>query len=438
MAARIGIIAEYNPFHEGHAHQIAEAKKRYPDADVVVFMSGDFVQRGEPAIVSKYFRAEAAVQGGADIVLSPPVFASVSAAGDFAYYGVKGLLAAGCDAISFGCEDPEIADFRDDIKRLIGLEKSSEYNNVIRNGMKEGLSYPAARLEAVRSLGLFDEAFLEKIKKPNNLLAFEYIRTLCELDREDDVELIPIRREGMGYHEGFVDGAASERSESALKNPSAEAIRRYVHDLVKNIEAVMKMQKSAEDNKALDGERLSVEALSDEKLVEYGEKFNYAFPDNLSDMLYYRLSSMSLEELIQTRDCNEDIANRIKNCLPQFESFTEFIELVKTKDITYTRVSRIFINALLMIGEVPKDLPYMYVLACAKDKRYIISDISSKKRIPLLVTGKDVEAVTDSDRSEDTDVCMRTDRLSHEIYVKLAHKSGGDSLPELFRQYIFV
>ena len=403
MARRIGIIAEYNPFHGGHAYQISEVKHKYPDADIVVFMSGDFVQRGEPAIVSKYFRAKEAVKGGADIVLSPPVFASVSSAGDFAFYGVTGLLAAGCDSISFGCEDIDVAEAGRDIKRLTDIEGSDEYNDVIRSGMKAGLSYPMARFEAVRGTGFFADDLLEKIKKPNNLLAFEYIRALCLLGREDEIELIPVKREGLGYHDDLAFEA---------EYPSAEGIRKC-------------MREGEMTDKA-------------PGLAGYLGDHNPVFPDDLSQMLFYRLISMGTDEIAEARDCDEDIANRIKNLLPQFESFTQFTELVKTKDVTYTRVSRGLVNILLGIGNVPKELPYMYVLACGKEKRYILSDITSTSDIPILVTGKDEDVLLKTGEQDAVRACLKTDRTAHETESYLSVKGGGKRLPEMFRDYIFV
>ncbi|MCR4946888.1 MAG: nucleotidyltransferase family protein [Lachnospiraceae bacterium] len=418
MPGRIGIIAEYNPFHEGHAYHISEVRRRFPDSDIVVYMSGDFVQRGEPAIASKYYRAKRAIMGGADIVLSPPVFASVSSAGEFARYGITGLLGAGCEAVSFGCEDTDICEHVGEIKLITEYERSSEYNDRIRTCMSFGKTFPAAREEALKQAGILPDSFLEKIKKPNNLLAFEYIRALCEKDREKNIGLIPVERKGMGYHEDRFTPDAMVGKSDGSEFPSAEFIRNRIKAL----------EYREEDGRAKD-----VPA----ELADYLTKHRQVFADDLSDMLYYRIAASDPCELSNIRDCDTETANRIKNLRTQYEDFSQFAELVKTKDVTYTRISRCFINILLDIRDNPAELPYMYALACDKEKRYILSDISDNEEVKILLTGKDEAALMEKG-SVDVAASLKTDRLAQELYTRLAYRKGCDRLPGRFRDYIFV
>ena len=418
MPGRIGIIAEYNPFHGGHAYQISEVKRCFPDADIVIYMSGDFVQRGEPAIASKYYRAKRAIMGGADMVLSPPVFASVSSAGEFAHYGIAGLLAAGCEAVSFGCEDTDICEHVGEIKSITEYERSSEYIDRIRAGMSLGKTFPAAREEALKQAGILSDDIIEKIKKPNNLLAFEYIRALCEIDREKNIGLIPVERKGMGYHEDrFAPDAMVVKSDGS-EFPSAEFIRNRLRDI--------KDREGDERAKVVTAE-----------FADYLTKYRPVFADDLSAMLYYRIAAMNTDELSNIRDCDAETANRIKNLRTQYEDFSQFAELVKTKDVTYTRISRCFINILLDIRGNPAELPYMYALACDKEKRYILSDISDNEEVVILLTGKDEAALMEKG-SEDAVTSLKTDRFAHELYTQLAYRRGCDRLPGRFKDYIFV
>ena len=167
-----GVICEYNPFHLGHAYQLAQARELCGgDTAVVCVMSGDFVQRGEPAIVGKHARAEMAVLGGADIVFELPLPWAIGSAERFASGGVALLDAVGADFISFGCECP-------DAERLLALAtaaRSEEVSLRIRRELGSGVSYAAAREKALRG-ALGDEALL--LREPNNILAVEYLKAM--------------------------------------------------------------------------------------------------------------------------------------------------------------------------------------------------------------------------------------------------------------------
>lgn len=193
-----GIIAEYNPFHDGHAYQIREAKKISGADAVVVAMSGHFVQRGEPAIYDPYLRAGCALVAGADAVFMLPPEASTSSAEGFAAYGVKLLDALGCDSISCGVEEGFIPEV------LPHYLETPEVSEKIKAGLKEGLSYPAAWSNA---LGI------EKIG-PNSILALQYLKAIRGTDSK--MEFYPVERKGSAYddteiHEGEYPSASAVR-----------------------------------------------------------------------------------------------------------------------------------------------------------------------------------------------------------------------------------
>lgn len=186
-----GIIAEYNPFHSGHAYQIAEARARSGCDYLIAVMSGDFVQRGAPALMDKYIRARMALASGADLVLMLPVAASTASAEGFARAGISVLHTTSVvDTISFGCEDPAVCGepYRELARRL--SDESSAFQAALQRGLSSGLPYAQARTAAIHSCADGCDPVL--LNDPNNLLAFEYMRAIAYTHA--DLELCPIQR----------------------------------------------------------------------------------------------------------------------------------------------------------------------------------------------------------------------------------------------------
>lgn len=199
-----GIIAEYNPFHAGHAYQIKKARELSGADFIIVAMSGHFVQRGEPAIFDPYTRARMALKGGADAVYMMPSWATKGGADDFAFAGVSILDGLGCDCISFGIEDTD----PDELSEIAGryLAEDEETKERIIQAIKSGKTYAAAIADAygVRHL------------KPNDLLAVSYLKVMRLIDSK--MEAVPVERAGHGYDDPELEG----------KYPSALAIRNAI------------------------------------------------------------------------------------------------------------------------------------------------------------------------------------------------------------------
>ena len=205
-----GIIAEYNPFHNGHKYQIEEAKK-FSDA-VVVIMSGSFVQRGSIAITDKWTRAKVAAENGADLVLELPVIYSLNTAQRFAKGAVEILDRTNViDYLCFGSESGNVDELTKVADMLIN--EPEDVSEKIKKFIAEGISYPAARQKAFR--GLIDE---EILSSPNNILALEYIKALIEI--ESSIEPVTVKRYGTDYHDEFAkNGIASASAiRSMIKN----------------------------------------------------------------------------------------------------------------------------------------------------------------------------------------------------------------------------
>ena len=201
-----GIICEYNPLHMGHKKQLDRIRDTDPDGVVVCIMSGNFVQRGKPAIFDKMTRAKAALLSGADLVLELPVTAALSSAENFAAEGVR-LLGGFCDRLCFGAEVADVDKLMAAAQALL----SADFSELLRRELDKGLSFPAARQAALQPMGV-DSRLLET---PNNILAVEYCKAI--LQQSCAMQIMPIHRQG-DYHDTCPDA----------ENPSATAVRQLL------------------------------------------------------------------------------------------------------------------------------------------------------------------------------------------------------------------
>ena len=195
-----GIIAEYNPFHKGHQYHIEETRKQTGADYVIAVMSGDYVQRGEPAIADKYMRTRMALSGGADLVIEMPVIYATASAEYFATAGIGILDRLGCvDYLSFGSEWADVEDYSS--YATLFLEEPEEYRQILQEQLKRGKSFPEARAFTAGKL-LFDskpETAVEFLKEPNHILGLEYIKALRR--RNSSIQPITVKRKGNHYHE---------------------------------------------------------------------------------------------------------------------------------------------------------------------------------------------------------------------------------------------
>ena len=213
-----GIIAEYNPFHKGHQYHIEETRKQTGADYVIAVMSGDYVQRGEPAIADKYMRTRMALSGGVDLVIEMPVIYATASAEYFATAGIGILDRLGCvDYLSFGSEWADVEDYSS--YATLFLEEPEEYRQILQEQLKRGKSFPEARAFTAGKL-LFDskpETAVEFLKEPNHILGLEYIKALRR--RNSSIQPITVKRKGNHYHEKIL---AEEYS-------SATSIRRELY-----------------------------------------------------------------------------------------------------------------------------------------------------------------------------------------------------------------
>lgn len=324
----IGIICEYNPMHLGHKKQIDLIRSANPGCGIVCLMSGNFVQRGHPAIVDKALRAQAALHAGADLVLELPVTASLSSAEGFAAKGVS-ILSGFCDELSFGAEtdDPQL------LAKTVDALLSDAFSNCLRGFLDEGLSFPAARQKALEAMGV-DTAFLAT---PNNILAVEYCKAIKQLGCR--MRPAPIKREG-NYHDIKPDE----------ENPSATALRMLMAESGVWLDYIPACTRDV-----MSGARIHTTAFAEQAIL-------------------YRLRTMTEEDYEALPYGSEGLWRKLMHNAHSYTTLEEVLQATKSKRYTRTRLDRMVLCAFLGItGEMLETpIPYTRALACNETGRKIL------------------------------------------------------------------
>ncbi len=355
----VGLIAEYNPFHNGHKYHIKKAKELANADYAIVVMSGNFVQRGVPAIMPKHLRAEASLKSGADLVIELPVCYATGTAEQFAYGAVSLLDKLGCvDAICFGSECGDIEPLK--ILAKILCDEPAEYKENLQFNLRSGMSFPLARQKAIQAL--CDSSYLaELLEQPNNILGIEYLKALYRLSSH--IEPLTLRREVSHYHD----------TELQEQFSSASALRGTISD--RNF-AQLYGQIPSE----------CMPSLEDGYEVRYP-----VYANDFSLLLKYKLLNETSTSLIEYADVSEELANRIYNRLNDYVSFDQFCELLKTKEITYARISRALIHILLGVKKSNYvEIEYARVLGFRSSSSILLSELKKSSSVPpLSKLGKD-------------------------------------------------
>lgn len=319
----VGIIAEYNPFHNGHAYQIETVRKITGANHVVVVMSGNFVQRGTPAWTDKFLRTKMALSCGADLVFELPVVFATASAEEFAYGGVSLLNALGCiDYLCFGSECGNLEALSKIASFLCNPDE--QFQSRLTTALRSGITYPAARAALLAEQ--FPELHREipnLIEEPNNILGIEYLKALFRLNSH--IKPITISRIGNGYH--------SLRSEGNYL--SASAIRKH-----------FLMNTSAQPSEKF-SPSTSVPKSVYELLQNHPKQLGIT-EDDFSEMLYYKLRTMD-ESSLEIADMTPELWHRIKSKRGSYTTFSSFASSLKTKQYTYTRICRVLLHLLLDI-----------------------------------------------------------------------------------------
>lgn len=395
----VGIIAEYNPFHNGHLYQLKKAKEITGADFAVVVMSGDFTQRGTPAVFDKYTRCRLSLLAGADLCIELPVVYATASAELFAKGAVSLLSALGVDALCFGSECGEIAPLQK-IASLLFAEPPA-YKEALNKALKEGLSFPSARALAVRecahagSLSGVDAAASDVLASPNNILGIEYLKALLALEKNGQHAPVPytIKREGDGY----LSHTLSEESFC-----SAMALRKGIMEGTPDLL------------------RYVPESIRQE-FADACQAESALCADDFSGMLFYKLLSEKDTGYDSYLDVSSDLSDKIRKNLTSFTTFSAFCEnSLKSKDITLTRVYRSLLHILLSIKkeDLPASAPYARILGF-REASFEVFGCLSKENIPLLSRLKDASSLL----SPEALSCLSKDIFAAHLYehVRMQH-----------------
>lgn len=376
-----GIIAEYNPFHNGHAYQLSQAKEAHNADYTIVVMSGNFTQRGDAAIVDKYTRTKMALQAGADLVLELPVLYATASAEYFAAGAVSLLDKLGIVThLNFGSESGNI----DAILRLAKTlsTESEQIQQSIQAFMKEGLSFPKAREKAYQKSNLLSEAELEFLNQPNHILGIEYCKAL--MSRNSSMQPTTITRIGGGYNDTTISSGMA----------SARSIREALENRVKADTLSVELPDATLEN-TMPSEAYLL-------LKECIMKKHIVTRTDFSQALYYKLVAEEAQGYEKYLDVNKELSDRIRNTLSQFKDWDGFIESLKTKELTYTRISRCLLHILLNITKdqmalaVSMDhVPYARILGFRKNAAPLLTQIKEHSSIPMISKLADAEPLLD-------------------------------------------
>lgn len=412
----IGIIAEFNPFHNGHSYLIEKARQITNADNVIIVMSGNYVQRGEPAFMDKFTRTTVALNNGADVVIELPFCYAMSSASYFATGAINMLNQMGTiDYLCFGCET-------DDIHLLnviadIIIKEDDCYSNALQSYLKTGMSFVQSREKAIiKSIAMrgmtVDADYLSSIiSSPNSILAIEYIIALKKTD--SDIIPVPIMRCDSGYHSSNMSSGYA----------SAGAIRKfYTGKSVYNFNNIRESLKE-------------VLPVSSVELLE--KEYHKSYPVLTDDysglignsLINARYNLLDMEEIF---DMTEDLSNRIKNMSVTYTSADNFINICNSKTFTSSRIARILFYSIFNYTKddylrFKKDeyVYYFRILGFRKDCETILTDIKNNTSIPIITKLNNALSML----SENGRRMLELNMYADEIYRMIVMTKYGSTIP---------
>ena len=390
----LGIVSEYNPFHNGHVHHLQISKQATKTDFSIAVMSGNFVQRGDTSIINKWAKAEMALKSGVDLVIELPVVYALSSAENFADGAIKILNSLGVvDYVSFGSELGEINPLNDIANVL--YKEPKEFSQILKTQLSYGSSYPKAREVAIsRYLGTTPN-YAEILNNPNNILAIEYLKALKR--RRSHIIPVTVKRDYGEYN--------SKKIKQGIA--SATAIRDMIKRK-KNVHYVVPFETYEILEEALNGGQVIPDLSTFEKEI------------------IYTLRKLTLTEIANLPDVSEGLENKIKQAANNCNHLDDLIAGIKSKRYTQSRIQRILLYALLNISQ--KDInaskrvtPYIRVLGFNKTGKRIISAIAdANPKLEIIVSVK--KFMEHSNNSQLKNI-MSKDILATNIYT-LGYKTN--------------
>lgn len=395
----LGIICEYNPFHNGHLYHLNESKKLANCKYSIAIISGNFTQRGEPSLIDKWSKAEMAIKNGVDLVIELPTLYSISSAENFANGAVKILNSLKIvNTLSFGSECGDISILNDIVQVLVDEPKT--YKTLLSHELSKGISFPNARENALLMYLGDVRRFANVLSSPNNILGIEYLKALKQ--QKSKINPITLKRQEAEHNTGFFSSSSRYASGTAIR-------------------------KNCFSNSITNIQRVVPEASFDiiENKLDIGTLVNgiSAFDKEI----LFTLRKMSIEEISNLPDVSEGLEYSIKKVANSCNTVSEFISLIHSKRYTQSRLQRILLYALLGITkndmELSKStLPYIRVLGFNKNGENLIRTIS--KQNPKLNIVTSVKKFIDTASNKDLKYIMQKDIDATNIYT-LSYSSNS-------------
>ena len=390
MGKVLGIIAEYNPFHNGHLYHLEKSKKETGCTYTVAIISGNFTQRGSTSLVDKWSKAETAIKCGIDLVIELPVLYAVSSAENFAEGAIKILDSLKVvDYVSFGSETDSI-ELLDKCADIL-YNEPKEYKSLLSHELQKGISYPKARENALMIYLNNIKKFSNTLSSPNNILGIEYLKALKKF--KSNIKPISIPRYEVGYNDlGYTGNFASSTAiRNMIKNNGFQILQNLMPDcsysnLIQNI------------------------------------KNGHVIPDIsvFEKEIIYTLRKMDISQIAQLPDVSEGLEFAIKNTANSCNSITEFLNIIKCKRYTSTRLQRILLYTLLDITK--KDMiisrkiqPYVRVLGLNNRGKFLISEIA--KANPKLEIITSVKRFSDNNSNKNLKIMLDKDIWATNVYT---------------------
>ena len=401
----LGIIAEYNPFHNGHLYHLNMSKTLTSATHTIAIISGNFTQRGSTSLIDKWVKTESSLKNGIDLVIELPVLYSVSSAENFADGAIKILNSLGVvDNISFGIETDKIEEL-DKIASIL-YNEPKDYKTLLSKELSHGISYPRARENALNKYLNISSNILNS---PNNILGIEYLKALKKYN--SSVVPIGIKRHKSNYND----------IEYSNNIASATAIRELIKN--KNYKQLKNLLPKPSYSLLMENKKNIVLDLN-----------------NFEKEILYILRRMSIEEIKKLADVSEGLEHLIKKAVYSYNSISDVLNMVKSKRYTSTRIQRIFLYSLLGITkediELSKNVtPYIRVLGFNENGKNLISKI---KRInPQLNIITSTKKFIDSNSDQNLKIMFEKDILATNIYT-LAYQNNSSGNLDFTKKIITI
>lgn len=449
----VGLVTEYNPFHNGHQYHIEEAK-RITGADyVIAVMSGNFVQRGTPAIIDKYSRTEMAINNGVDLVFELPVCYATASAEFFAHGAISLLDNLGIvDYLCFGSECGDIT-LMQEAARLL-MEPPVFFEVTLQSYLRDGFTYPAARLKALEQYLSIScdpakaHALSTILTEPNNILGIEYLKAIHRISSS----LIPvtIQRKTAHYH----DAKLSDHTMPFTKSSKVfinSAITTFESDVEKGTDSVISSAtairnalQANEQKTEGQGLYLTERSVPNNVYQILYSKFHKTFPitvEDFSKIIKYKLLSEDRETLTRYVDITSDLADRMKNITNYDLSVTKLAQEIKTKNMTLTRINRALIHLLLNIQsdhfqEYNQSVSSAYarVLGLKKESSHLLRKITNNERIPVITKVSKANEQLDSHGRK----MLSEDLFATHIYNQAVFEKYQTTIPNEYKHGICI